>query len=179
MNEALLVNELIAQQYAQSVLFAIFIASTLLAGVTLSALLWRTQARLQALEDAMRLQSHSVRLQVLQMQESTQMQSVKDNTFRSKTPTQIKAESRPLTTSRIPPADSSVARTPSADPTAALSPIARTRNAESTTRPRHTGIVPFRTQAQNVLSNDAGARHHTNDAFEQDQHIHRVHPSGT
>jgi len=53
-------NKLITYQYVRLVRVAIFIVSMLLVGVTLSALLWRTEARLQALEEAMRLQVDSL-----------------------------------------------------------------------------------------------------------------------
>jgi len=156
------VIQLIAQQ---SVWFSIFIVSTLLAGVTLSAWLWRTQARLEALEEAMQVFKQQ------QQQESSQMLSGKVNGFHRKISTWGKAEPRPLTASRIPL---------NADPTAALSPITRTRSVESTTRPLQTRIVPFRTQAETMLSDYAGARHSTNDAaFEKHQHFHRLQPSGT
>jgi len=162
-------EQLIAQQNAQSVWFSIFIVSTLLAGVTLSAWLWRTQARLEALEEAMQVFKQQ------QQQESSQMLSGKVNGFRRKIATHGKAE---LTASRIPPA---AAVSPlNADPTAAFSPITRTRSAESTTRPLQTGIVPFRTQDGTMFSDNAGARHSTNDAaFEQNQHFHRLQPSRT
>jgi len=130
------VNNLIAQQNAQSVWVVIFIASTLLAVVTLSAWLWRTQARLQALEEAMRLHAS-----VLQQHDSSQMLSGKMHSFR-----------RNLTIQ------------------AAVGPIARTRSAESTTRPRQTGIAPFRTREEDVLSKDAGVSHSSNNAaVEQNQ----------
>ena len=135
------VNNLIAQQNAQTV-WGISIAFTLLAGVTLSAWLWRTQARLQALEETM---------SVLQQHNSSQTLSGKIHSFRRNITIQA----------------------------AAVGPIARTRSAQSTTRPRQTGIAPFRTRAEDVLSNDEGASHSSNDAaFEQNQDFHRLKPSG-
>ena len=140
------VNNLIAQQNAQTVWVVISIASTLLAGVTLSAWLWRTQARLQALEETTRLHAS-----VLQQHNSSQTLSGKINSFRRNITIQA----------------------------AAVGPIARTRSAQSTTRPRQTGIAPFRTRAEDVLSNDEGVSHSSNDAaLEQNQDFHRLKPSG-
>ena len=166
------VNDLISQQYAQSFWFVIFIVSTLLAGVAVFAWLWRAQAKIQALEEAMRLQ-----VKALEEAKRLQTLSVKVNAFRRKITTEGK-EPRPLTPSRSPTvAVRPIAGARSADPNAALSPIARTRSAGSNTRPRQTGIVPFRTQAENVLSNNAG--HYTTDAsFKQDQHFNRLKPAG-